>query len=185
MDSIEACTRPLSVTEPASLRCLGALAIVGMPLHRPPDPARLPRSLELLLRIVAAGPAGASAEQVLRALWPDAEARHWRRSLAGTLRAVDIRLGVRGAIAVEGDRITIDGQVLHVDSLAHERCLARVLNPFQVPGQADVEAAQGSLIAFQDAVFLPEIEEAWVLAARMRIDDARSRASRRLASSQG
>jgi len=161
----------------ASLRCLDALAIAGPAGLRTVDPVRLARPLELLLRVVAAGPAGESAELVLPALWPGADSRRWRVSLATALRTLDAQLGSRGAIAVDGDRLRVDEAALRVDSLAFERALAPLLNPFRMPLPHEREAARHALAATRGAEFLPGNESAWAGAARMRIADAVARAA--------
>jgi two-component SAPR family response regulator len=179
-------TSPLALSRrapagPVSLRCLEAVALAGPAGLRALDPARLTKPLELLLRVVAAGTAGASAEQVVPALWPASDARRWRASLTAALRALDAQLAVRSAVILDGDRLLVREAALRVDSLDFERALAPLLNPFRTPGPQEIEGARIAVASFGGAEFLPGNESAWARAARMRIADAAGRAARRIA----
>src|SRR5687767_11071872 len=71
----------------------GISRTLAMPFEKP---------VELLLRVVAAGPQGAPADRVAVAMWPSLAPREWRRALQDAMRDLDRDLLVERAVLAEG-----------------------------------------------------------------------------------
>lgn len=159
------------------IHCLGTFSIAdGDAIGQSKLPCP-PKALALLQRLIACGLQGASAGHLAPALWPGASPRLQRRLILATGAALDEALATSGAIACDGDRLAVNETVIRVDSLALERALVPVLNPFRTPSAGECAEAQRVLLETPGSEFLPGLREPWTLAARMRISDACKRAA--------
>ena len=169
----------------ARLHCLGPPRLQALGDDIALEERGRSEAAEVLLRIVAAGPGGASLPALLEALWPDLSPRKRRTRFDDCARCIQLLVGGEGTVlALEGDLVTVDPDRLEVDSLELERVLAPLLVPFQPGGDAaDVAAARfavsGALA--RDPVFLPRFDAPWARAARLRIADKLVRAARHFA----
>jgi DNA-binding SARP family transcriptional activator/TolB-like protein len=94
------------------LRTLGGLWIERQDGSRDPTPR--PRRLALLAIVAAAGRKGASREQVLAILWPEADAERGRHALSQTLYSLRRDLGDEVVVA-DGQTLRLDPAALRVD----------------------------------------------------------------------
>jgi hypothetical protein len=165
MDTVVSAPAALTERIAARLECLGPprLAARGAslalgPRHGAAEP------VEMLLRIVAAGPQGLAFASLCAALWPRSSSRTCLARFRANARALALLAGIDSApLLLEGDLAAVDRALLEVDSLALEEALAPLLVPFA------------------DPAFLHGFEQPWALAARLRIADKLARAARRLA----
>ncbi|MDX2218702.1 MAG: hypothetical protein SF172_06740 [Burkholderiales bacterium] len=167
------------------IRCLGGFSIqqgVGGPDL---TPTTLTRQHELLLRVIAAGPDGAAVDRIVAGIWPLTDPDRRRQSLNTSLSR--LRAGFYGANAIvaDGDVLRVDASATWVDSLALEALTREVLLPLQRRQErhslAKLQHWAAQLEGFGQAEFLPALDGVyWVLAARQRIAQDRSRALSRL-----
>jgi hypothetical protein len=165
------------------LRCLGQSLLEGGDAcpTRPIEPATQP--LELLLRVAAAGPDGASATMLCAAMWPHVAPEARRKALRGTMRRLDMFLSLQAVLLLDGNRVFVNEHTLGVDSIELEAAIAPLLNPFSVVREHDLRRAREALArsaAGETAEFLPDVPHSWAVNARMRIADGVERARRML-----
>ena len=167
------------MTSTTSLRCLGPPRIEreGASPPRPVAPDNQP--IELLLRVAAAGPGGASATMLCAAMWPHVAPEARRNALRAAMRRLDRCLAVRQALVLDGNRVVVNRGALDVDSLDLEAAIAPLLNPFSIATPVECTRAREALAgisARHSAEFLLDIQEPWAVQARLRIADAVRRA---------
>lgn len=105
---------------PVRVRALGTLAVEidGEPLAFGPRAQRKP--LDLLMLLVAQGPAPVDAAVVLDALWPDADGAAARAAFDMAVMRLRKLLGHPQALRLEAGRIGFDPQTVWVDAFAFE-----------------------------------------------------------------
>jgi hypothetical protein len=88
--------------------------------------SRKPQAMPLLLmlHLTAAGQPGRSSDQIIDAIWPEADAETGRDRLKTTLYRLRSLLGDRKAISSTGGRIRIDGTHVDVDAWKIEQLIA-------------------------------------------------------------
>lgn len=171
------------MTSTTSLRCLGRPHIEwdGASSPRPVEPGTQP--MELLLRVAAAGPGGASATTLCAAMWPHVAPEARRKALRAAMRRLDRSLALRDALVLDGNRVAVNRAALRVDSLELEAAIAPLLNPFSTAADDERERAREALAApaaAQAADFMPDVPQPWAVQARLRIADGVQRARRML-----
>jgi hypothetical protein len=97
--------------------------------------------LLLMLHLAAAGQPGRSSDQLVDALWPEADADTGADRLKTTLYRLRTLIGDRQAISSTGGRVRIDGACIDVDAWKVEQLIAAQ------PGQ--VETAESILDIYQ------------------------------------
>jgi hypothetical protein len=171
------------MTSTTSLRCLGRPSIEWDGASRPRLVEPDTQPMELLLRVAAAGPGGASATMLCAAMWPHVAPEARRKAMRAALRRLDRNLALRDALILDGNRVTVNGEALGVDCLELETAIAPLLNPFAIADERERARAREALAgpaARHATEFLPDIRDPWAVQARLRIADGVQRARRML-----
>lgn len=170
----------------AHLHCLGSPRLLAFGEWLDLAHRQHTSPIELLLRVAAAGPGGATLDSLEAGLSPNHAPRTRRAHLGHAIHGLASLLGeATSPLHLEGGRAWIDESRLHVDSLTLERALAPLLVPFNEATRDETERARTALARalVRRAVFLPGNEQAWARAARLRIADALARSARHLSCS--
>ena len=101
--------------------------------------------LRLLLHLVAAGPKGLPGDQLIDALWPEAETRAGRQRLKTTLYRLRTLLGDQASICAKGGRLQFDPSRLRIDAWQLEDLLVVEMDPVEAAGRA-LEIYQGEFV---------------------------------------
>lgn len=165
----------------ARLECLGQPRFAGPGGTIVLGQRRAAEPVELLLRIVAAGPPGLAFSSLRAALWPRRSQRQCVARVRADAQALALLAGTESdPFQLDGDLLTVARDVLEVDSLVLEEALAPLVAPFGAALPNSARAALAHALC-ADPVFLPGFDAPWALAARLRIADKLARAARRLA----
>ena len=171
---------------PARLRCLGPPRLDSPGGSLALEERRNAEPIEVLLRVVAMGPAGMPMRTLSAACWPELTPRQCHARLQSATQALALLAGSEAVpLRLDGELVNVDRQALEVDSLQLEEAIAPLITPYQREGDMapGARAAVSRAIA-DEAVFLPDLDAPWATAARMRIADKLVRAVRRLASTE-
>lgn len=171
----------------AHLRCLGPPRLLALGQALDLAPRLSTPAVEFLLRVIAAGPAGARLQPLEASLWPALSPRSRRARTGECLRGMAVLAGERESpIRIEDERAFVDESALSVDSLDLERAIAPLLVPFARATVDETERARRALshALASHAVFLPAMDAPWAVAARLRIADALARATACITSGQ-
>jgi LuxR family maltose regulon positive regulatory protein len=137
-------------------------------------PSRLRKPQELLQVLIAFGGIEVSAGELTDALWPDSEGDAAYHALESALYRLRQLLGARGAVLMEGGKVSLNRDQLWVDIWEFEEELRR-------PHDAAANGTQriGRLRLLYRGHFLQhESERPWVLKARHELRDRLLRAIR-------
>ena len=152
------------------VRCLGALDIrledeaVALPKKGPSMPTRL------LKAIVALGGRDVSDEQLVSALWPDADGARGKTALNTTLHRLRRLLKHDSAIVVQGGAIHLNRDVIGLDVWAFERAAVELDRAVELGVTSSVVAAAERLASlYGGQLFAGDESLAVVVAARARL----------------
>jgi LuxR family transcriptional regulator, maltose regulon positive regulatory protein len=130
-------------------------------------PPRLRKPRELLQALIAFGGTEVSAGVLIDALWPDSEGDAAYHALESALYRLRQLLGARGAVRMEGGKVSLNRDQLWVDMWEFEEELQR---PHDAEAN-DIERI-GRLRRLYKGHFLQhETEKSWVLKARQELRD--------------
>jgi hypothetical protein len=132
------------------------------------------------------GAAGMPMRTLSAACWPQLTPRQCHARLQAAAKALALLAGSAASpLRLDGELVHVDRVALEVDSLELEDALAPLITPFHRAGDVAPAARSALSRALADeAVFLPDFDAPWAIAARMRIADKIVRAVRRLASTE-
>jgi LuxR family maltose regulon positive regulatory protein len=106
---------------PVKVYTLGRFAILNKNKKIKFNKKTKKKPLELLKALIAMGGRGVREEQIIDALWPDAEADFGHRTFSTTLHRLRKIIGNHKAIALKGGCLTMDPNHIWVDAWAFER----------------------------------------------------------------
>ena len=155
-------------TPPVAIYSLGQLEILvnGMPVRIDGRGPRKP--LELLSVLIAAGARGAAIGPVADTLWPEADGFDAYRSLITTLYRLRRLLDHRDAVHLGAGRIRLEQAICEVDVWRFEHAISAAKNRDQLR----------SALAEYGGSFMEEIENAWVIGMRARLEHSITHAVR-------
>lgn len=153
---------------PVAIYCLGQLEILIDGLSVRIDGRGPRKPLELLGLLIVAGPRGTSVGAVADNLWPEADGFDAYRSLITTVYRLRGLLGHRNAVHLGAGRIRLEATICEVDVWRFERAISGANSREQLR----------SALAEYGGTFLEEIENAWVVGMRARLQHAITQAVR-------
>jgi LuxR family maltose regulon positive regulatory protein len=137
-------------------------------------PSRLRKPQELLQVLISFGGTEVSAGVLIDALWPDSEGDAAYHALESTLYRLRQLLGARGAVRMEGGKVSLDRNQFWVDMWEFEEELRRPNDP----GAGGSERIGRLRRLYQGHFLQHELERPWVLKARHELRDRLLRATR-------
>ncbi len=154
---------------PLHIRTLGGLevALDGVPAETGRAGAR---PLQLLKVLVALGGADVPATQVAAALWPRVDSLYSEKSLTINLHRLRKLLGGEAAVVLRDGRLSLNPELVYVDTVALARIGAELRASSSRPGEADttlgLEEQADRLLAIYRGPFLGGEAEPECIAAR-------------------
>lgn len=128
------------------------------------------RPLTLLKALVAFGGRGVSEDQLVDALWPEAEGDAAHRALDVTLHRLRKLLGRDDAVLLRGGRASLNPRLCWVDAWAFERLLDRADATRKAGARPRAVALTEAALALYRGHFLEqEAGEAWATVLRERL----------------
>jgi LuxR family transcriptional regulator, maltose regulon positive regulatory protein len=163
----------MSGREPIRVHVLGRFRLLAgdTPIS---IPSRLRKPQELLQVLIAFGGIDVSAGELLDALWPDSECDAAYPALESALYRLRQLLGARGAVLMEGGKVSLNRDRLWVDMWEFEQELRR-------PNDAAAKGIQGIdrlRLLYRGHFLQHETEKPWVLKVRHELRDRLLRAIR-------
>jgi LuxR family maltose regulon positive regulatory protein len=137
-------------------------------------PPRLRKPQELLQALIAFGGTEVGASVLIDALWPDSEGDAAYHALESALYRLRQLLGARGAVRMEGGKVSLNRDQLWVDMWQFEEELQRPHDP----EAHDIERIGRLRRLYQGHFLQHETEKPWVLKARQELRDRLLRAIR-------
>lgn len=133
------------------------------------------KPLELLKALIAFGGSEVGEEQIIDALWPDADGDAAHHSFETALYRLRLLLGIDGAVQLRDGRLTIDPRYCWVDALAAEQLLDTAADGWKnlrQPGRV-AEKTEGLIekaVGLYRGDFLPfDAGQPWTLSERERL----------------
>ncbi len=156
----------------------------GKPLHYPVRAPRAP--LTLLKAIVAFGSGGVKEDQLIDALWPDADGDTAHQTFKTTLHRLRQLIGDERAIQVREGRVTLDQKYCWVDAYAFELLLEKADRLMEDNQTADdllndgLGLAEKALSLYKGTFLGDEANESWTISYQERLRSKFMRAVKRL-----
>ncbi|HEX4985344.1 MAG TPA: BTAD domain-containing putative transcriptional regulator [Burkholderiales bacterium] len=146
-----------------------SVEIAGRPL--PSSGKTKQRPLALLKALIALGGRCVTVGRLCECLWPDAEGDQGMRNLTITVHRLRQMLGVSTAILLNDGKLTLNDKICSVDAWEFERLAnAGLEHGGQPAAGACPEARLRLALRLYSGHFLSrEIEEPWMVAARLRL----------------
>jgi DNA-binding SARP family transcriptional activator len=157
---------------PVRIYTLGRFEIQldGMPLRFEGKAQRKP--LELLKAVIAFGPGEVAVDKLIDTLWPDPARGDGQKTFDITVHRLRKLLSLYAVVEVSDRRVSLDRQVVWVDSWALDRTLESLVPAASAvtPGIELLEAAAPQVLKLYRGPFLAEdVEARWHIAARNRL----------------
>jgi DNA-binding SARP family transcriptional activator len=152
-------------------------ALSSFAIHTPSGPLRHYRKpprrpMELLKRLLAAGPGGEAEEKIMSGLWPTSKRDAAVRALATTLHRLRALLGDRSMVLREGGWLRLDASRIWVDAWVLESALAPLPAPTEFPTALpdhQVQQLITALALYRAPLLSGEGDLPWLLAPRQRL----------------
>ncbi|MCX7891059.1 MAG: hypothetical protein N2544_01660 [Burkholderiales bacterium] len=162
---------PASWPWPLRVRTLGAFRVEALAHGTPANGGLARKPNELLKFVIAAGAGHAvAAGAAVAALWPDLEGDAGKKAFDIALHRLRKALGVEGAVRLEAGKLSLDPELVWVDTVAFQRAARAAERSDANAATADRAAAEA--LSLYDGPFLAADDDLpWAMPQRVRLRD--------------